>query len=378
MTNQMDNRLRELATKLADSAPPAPPFPQPATKPVGVGRRAPAWVLAAAGAAAVLLIIGVPFLLFSGGTIEDEVATTPIPTPTTVEPPPITTPGPTTAACPPAGLLVRALEGDGAAGHMVTPLKFINVSGDPCVLDDPLSVTGIGVGGEEVAAGPGTYIPIGGPTDPIVEAGDSRVMLIEVGTGCEGGLLIGPEAVSVRITLDTGDITVPFTGDLGCLFSYSTFGEWLEAEPVSEAEQAIVDSIGSFAVDPTPERFAGIPFADAVTLTLGPQLARALDSSNLAEPGSWVFGTGYDGFRARVAPFSALDLLAEERAIEVTAGPRDHCASPPMPVYEDFVGLRQVSIQPTDATSCLEWWAVDLFLTDAGEVAGVTLDLWEP
>jgi hypothetical protein len=376
----MDNRLRELVTKLADSAPPAPPFPQPASKPLGIGRRTPAWVLAVAGAAAVLLIIGVPFLLFSGGTLEDDVVTTPAPTPTTAIPATTTSTmaQATNPTCFPTGLLVRALAEDGASGHLVTPLRFTNVSGDPCVLDDPVSVTGIGIGGEEVPAGLGTYIPIGGPGAPLIDAGGSRVMLVEVGTGCEGGRLIGPEAESVRITLAGGDVIVPFTGDLGCQFSYSAFGEWLEAEPVTDAERALFDSLTSFALDPNQERFVEIPFADAVTLTLGPQLARDLDASNLADPAAWMFGTEYDGFRARVAPFSALDLLGEDRATEVTSGTRDHCASPPMPVYEDFFGLRQISIQPTDATSCLEWWAVDLFLLETGEIAGVTLDLWEP
>ena len=380
MTDQMDNRLQELVNKLADSAPPAPPYPRTAARPVGIGRRFPAWALATAGAVAVLVIIGLPFLLFSGGTAEEEVATTqpPAPTTTIVAPDTTTVTPPATTPCTPAGLLVRVLDGDGAAGHLVTPLRLINVSGDPCRLDDPLSVTGIGVDDEEVPAGLGTYIPIGVPTDPLVAAGDSRVMLVETGTGCEGGLLIGPEAQSVRITLAGGDVIAPFEGDLGCAFSYSGFGEWLEAEPVTDAERAIVDTMRGFASDPTADRLAELPLTDAVILTLGPQLARSEAASNLADPGSWVFGTEYDGFRARVAPFSALDLVAQPRDVGITAGPRDHCASPPMPVYEDLIGLRQISIQPTDATSCLEWWAVDLFLTEDGEIAGVTLDLWEP
>lgn len=81
---------------------------------------------------------------------------------------------------------------------------------------------------------------------------------------------------------------------------------------------------------------------------------------------------------AYVGPFSALDLLAQDRPVTVTAGPHDHCAGPPMPIHAELEGLRQISIQPTDATSCLEWWVVDLFLTEAGDLAGVTLDLWEP
>lgn len=49
-----------------------------------------------------------------------------------------------------------------------------------------------------------------------------------------------------------------------------------------------------------------------------------------------------------------------------------------MPINDDFVGLRHLSIQPSDAASCLEWWTVNLFLNGGGLIAGVTLDLWEP
>lgn len=380
MTDQMDRRLQEMVNQLAAAAPDAPPFPAERTEPRAARRRAPAWALAAAGATAVLVIIGLPFLLFAGGRIDDPVGTAPttvappttLPTPTTILPPPAT------PACVPAGLLVRSLGEDGAAGSLVTPLRFTNVSGDPCTLEDPLSVTGIGVGGEAVAALFGTSAAIQSDSGPLLAAGESRVMLLEVGTACEGGRVIGPEAASVRVELSSGTVTVDFTGDLGCLFGYSQFGNWQEAEPVTPMEEAMAAAVIAFAQDPAPEHFDAISFTDRVTLTLGPEASREQPADSLVLSSDWVFGTEYDGFRARVAPYSALDLLAEPRSIEVTAGPRDHCASPPMPVHDDLIGLRQISIQPTDTTSCLEWWAVDLFLSPDGAVAGVTLDLWEP
>lgn len=143
-------------------------------------------------------------------------------------------------------------------------------------------------------------------------------------------------------------------------------------------EQAVVDSLRQFASDPTAQSHASVPFVDTVTLTLGPALAFSRPGADLADPAEWSIDEGAEGFRAYAGPFSALDLLAQPRDIAVTAGPHDHCAGPPMPVHQDLEGRRQISIQPTDATSCLEWWVVDLFLTDSGEIAGVTLDLWEP
>lgn len=82
---------------------------------------------------------------------------------------------------------------------------------------------------------------------------------------------------------------------------------------------------------------------------------------------------GYGG------PFDVLGpLLADGGPVLVTVGPHDHCAGPPLDLPSDFDGLRQVSIQPTGITSCIEWYAVDLFVDGSGEVLHVMLDLWEP
>jgi hypothetical protein len=386
MNDQMDRRLEELVNQLAAAAPDAPPYPRvPATTP---GReRFPSWALVTAGAVAVLIMIGLPFILFGGGSREDPVITSltstsvtspPSTTPTSVVPP--TTITPTTIdeqACPPAGLIARTLTQDGAAGQVATPVRFVNVTGDTCTLTDPVAVTGIGAGGEEIPATQSTYVPIAPDGGPELAAGESRTMLLETGTACDAGRPIGPMAESVRITFPGGDVTVPFTGDLGCTFSYAGFGQWFDEE-VTQAEENGAKALRTFAADPSPENFAAVPLAESVTLTLGPQSGRSQPADTLRLPANWVFDTSFDGFRAYVGPFSALDLLAQDRPVEVAAGPHDHCASPPMPAYPDFEGLRQISIQPMDATSCLEWWTVDLFMNAAGEIAGVTLDLFEP
>lgn len=510
MTDQMDRRLEELVNKLADSAPAAPPFPR-ASEAVPT-RRVPAWLLATAAATVVLVMIGLPFLVFSGRNDEPDVATTAVdPTPTTLGTPTTT---PEAAACTPAALSIDPLQGDGAAGHVVTPLRFTNVAENPCILQDPLAVTGIGTGGEEITAQLGTYIPIGSDSGSLLPAGSSRTLLIETGTGCVGGSPVGPVAEAVRITLAAGTVEVPFSGDLGCMFAHSGFGDWsgeistpactpaglivwalgaeteldrtatpfrfinvsgdpclLEGplavtgiaddgqemparpgtsipiaddagplvaagdsrtvlvevgtacnggqtvgplaqfvrfslpggevvteysgdlgcdfgfsafgaptppEPPTAAEREIVEALVEFAQDPSATRFGALPLAESVTLTLGPEFARVESAASLADPGSWVFGRPSDGFRARTAPFSALALLAQPGINDITAGPHDHCAGPPMPVHDALAGLRQISIQPAEASSCLDWWVVDVLLTDGGDIAGITLDLWEP
>jgi hypothetical protein len=346
----------------------------------------PAWALAAAGAAAVLLIIGLPFVLFGGSRSDDPVLTSPTstsPTPQTTTPTTTAPPATSTTttldgrACPPSGLIVRPLPGEGAAGHVVTPLQFVNVTGSTCTLVDPVAVTGIGVGGEEIAATLGTYVPIATDAGSELAAGEFRTMLLETGMACDAGRPVGPEAESVRITFPSGEVTVPFSGDLGCMFGYSGFGDWFAEEP-TRPEQETAEAVGAFAADPSRATFAAIPLADSVTLTLGPTTGRTQPANTLVDPSGWQFDTSYDGFRGRVGPFSALDVLADQRPVDISGGAHDHCASPPMPPYPDFEGLRQLSIQPTDATSCLEWWTVDLYLNGEGEIVGVTLDLYEP
>jgi hypothetical protein len=37
-----------------------------------------------------------------------------------------------------------------------------------------------------------------------------------------------------------------------------------------------------------------------------------------------------------------------------------------------------VSVQPAAWSTCIIWWTVDAFVDANGEIAAVTLDLWEP
>ncbi len=59
-------------------------------------------------------------------------------------------------------------------------------------------------------------------------------------------------------------------------------------------------------------------------------------------------------------------------------GPHDHCAGQPLVLPDSLVGLRQLSMQPTGIDSCIAWFAVDVFVNDAGEIQAVMLDLFGP
>jgi hypothetical protein len=153
-------------------------------------------------------------------------------------------------------------------------------------------------------------------------------------------------------------------------------GDPSEVAPTAE-DLRVVEALVQFARSPSTTTLGEVPIsATGIELGLADQLLTVRTETALSDPSSW--SVDLEAFRGWVGPFSALGLLAQDRPTEVLLGPHNHCASPPVRVPADVAGLRHVSVSPTDATSCLEWWTVDLFLDDDGSVAAVTLDLWEP
>lgn len=147
-------------------------------------------------------------------------------------------------------------------------------------------------------------------------------------------------------------------------------------ETASEEDENLITAFAAFARDPSQS--GDLRLAEEVALGLGPALHETRTRTDLADHEAWVIET--DQFRARVGPFSALDLLAETVETTVSVGEHPHCASPPKPPPERFADHRRVSVQPHPDTidSCLQWWTVDLFLNRSGAVDAVTLDVWEP
>jgi hypothetical protein len=97
---------------------------------------------------------------------------------------------------------------------------------------------------------------------------------------------------------------------------------------------------------------------------------------DLVRPDAWKLSA--NPFRGRVGPFSALEFLSRSAPTTISVGPHAHCASPPVPPPTELVRLRRVSIQPKGIDTCLLWWTVDLFVSSAGRIEAVTLDLWDP
>jgi len=142
------------------------------------------------------------------------------------------------------------------------------------------------------------------------------------------------------------------------------------------AEQGLVRALAEFARTPVAGTLGAVPFADTVRLGLSDRLMTERASPDLVRPDAWVLSA--NPFRGHVGPFSALELLSRSAPTTISVGPHAHCASPPVPPPTDLVRLRRVSIQPKDIDTCLLWWTVDVFVSPAGRIEAVTLDLWEP
>lgn len=146
--------------------------------------------------------------------------------------------------------------------------------------------------------------------------------------------------------------------------------------------EAIASAFMVFAVARDEVSFADLPLAPDITLALGGDVRRSKAAAELLDPNAWRIHAGAEGFRERVGPFSALDVVADAGAVTAIAGRHGGCAAPdePLPPPRELVDLHVVSIQPDrgEVTTCMQWWAVDIFVTEGGLIVGVDLDLGAP
>lgn len=190
-----------------------------------------------------------------------------------------------------------------------------------------------------------------------------------------GGGADDPEVLEVPFTItqggDRGDADSAESPDGGADNGADTGAG--DGEIPTGDEQAAAEAFVRFAQG---DGAAGdLPLAAEVTLALGVVEQRTVDAGELGARAAWR--TDVDEFAGRVGPFSPLDVVDSD-AVRYTAGPVDHCAAPPLDWPAPWDDLRQITIEPVGIDSCLDWYAVSLFLDDDGEIAVVALDLWEP
>jgi hypothetical protein len=232
---------------------------------------------------------------------------------------------------------------------------------------------------EEKAEGPGVRFVYGAVTKDAAEV----VVSFNDGTDVRAEPIEGPPGfgvdfyvVGIRGTARL--VSVQALDRRGKVLESLGHGTLAPALPGPTArDRRIARALIRFARSPSNETLSDLPLdPGGVWLGLGDRLFVKWSAQQLADPGAW--GLEVDRFRAYAGPFSALERLAPRQRTTVSVGPHPHCASPPMLPPSRVADLRRVSIQPRSWNSCLQWWTVDLFLTGDGEIAAVTLDLWEP
>jgi hypothetical protein len=152
------------------------------------------------------------------------------------------------------------------------------------------------------------------------------------------------------------------------------------------ADVELVAWLLAFVADPSAESAAHGRFAaDGVRLGLADIVSEPIPVAELGDRARWVMHA--EEFRGYAGPFSALETLAQWRTnaggppveeLVVTVGDHPHCASAPVPPPNEVEDFQRVSVQPVGIDSCIQWWTVDLFVTDDGGIAAVTLDRYEP
>jgi hypothetical protein len=143
-----------------------------------------------------------------------------------------------------------------------------------------------------------------------------------------------------------------------------------------DSDEETLDALVAFAREPGEETWSRLPLADTVRLGLGDRLRERHSARELRDPEAWLVEARL--FRAGVGPFSALAPLARTEELEYREGSYRRCAEAPAAPPAEISSLRRRSIHPRETESCLQWFAVDVFLTNEDEIAAVTLDYFEP
>jgi hypothetical protein len=203
-------------------------------------------------------------------------------------------------------------------------------------------------------------------------------------------------AVAAFVLVDPLDVRAPMhsppsdTVDGSALPAYAESAgapaELTAGDGATAADVELAAWLLAFAAAPSVESVERGHFAvDGVRLGLADVVSDPVPVAELGDPARWVLDVA--AFRGYVGPFSALETLASWRThaggppvhgLVVNVGEHPHCASAPIPPPDGMEDLRRVSVQPTGIDSCIQWWTVDLFVTDDGRIGAVTLDRYEP
>lgn len=227
------------------------------------------------------------------------------------------------------------------------------------------------------------------------DGSDVRVGMAEVGSqpvyvrpGRSASLTLGtpgwcgssPIATRIAVTIGSGppvllrDVHVPLRCDGAPRGLF-----WADSR-VNPAAQPMDSAAAAFLQFADGEKRLG-PFDTPISLGLGNKLVRTISPTESTRDAAWVLAL--DGYAQRDGTVSALKLLrqnADNRHIETDASMDEICPDDDPGEAPSALtgGGTRVSIQPRRSNICLNWWSVDLYINDVGQVVGVNVSLGSP
>jgi len=148
-------------------------------------------------------------------------------------------------------------------------------------------------------------------------------------------------------------------------------------EPLSGPEAPLARKLHAFADTPNAETLGAVPFGDQVAIGLGGDVVKTLTASQLVDPSAWIIHRPY--FAGASGPFTALDYLRRDPELwSITEGKYQFCPWGRAADLPGFEKDRRITIEPSNITSCVEWWAVDVYLDESGSVDAIGLNRVEP
>jgi hypothetical protein len=146
--------------------------------------------------------------------------------------------------------------------------------------------------------------------------------------------------------------------------------------PASAGLTAVAEAFVRFARGEADSPPADTP----IELLVAGRVAKTIGGAEVLDPANWRICGEFELYAGRTCPFSALDLVASSsRGVVVTsAAPSHPCMHAPPPPSRLTNAYRTVTVTGRGSPTCVDYFAVQLFVNDVGQVVAVNLVMSEP
>jgi hypothetical protein len=252
--------------------------------------------------------------------------------------------------------------------RVVDPADSLTGELQPTLGEERFSIGGVRVGMSLEAAG----VLLGAPVEIDLNVGPSGTQAFVVGDPYSPRFTVaGDPPVITGINVETGPLAAGTTGTSLCI---SSDGDCSVLAGLGYARELVSGELSSLPLHPD----ATISVASGGSPDVSQPLTDGSDRSQ------WVVQAtdyaGYDGPFDVLGTLSGLEDTDPADAYTLDSGPHDHCASPPLDAPQSVAEIEAIqwSIQPVGTTTCLQWFAVDLFVDSNELIRAVRLEVWEP